>query len=225
VPAWAAEAYATHASHFVDQRIIESHQLQGVYGGAPNFVAAFDAELFGHWWYEGPRFLDLVARGCAARAEFDEHCPLPLNAFDYLADHPTHQVQEPAVSSWGDGGDFRVWVSEENDWLWRRVHDARLRLGEAVRRGASGMLAQRALKQATREVMLAQSSDWPFILKMDTQTGYASRRPVVHLSRAHRLLEGLERGTLHEPDVAQMELRDAVFPEVDPAPFAASTEA
>jgi 1,4-alpha-glucan branching enzyme len=218
-PQAAARALAGHAAHFVDQRIIDTMRLTPKLEGAPNFVAAFDAELFGHWWYEGPRFLDLVARGCAARAEYDPHSPRPVSAWRYLSDNPTHQVQEPAVSSWGDGGAFTVWVNSDNDHLWREIHDARARLGDAVRRGSKSSLEGRALAQATRELMLAQSSDWPFILTMGTQMGYAGRRTAVHLSRAHRLLDQLERGAVDEPDLRQLEERDAVFSEVDPAPF------
>ena len=67
--------------------------------------------------------------------------------------------------------------------------------------------------------MLAQSSDWPFILTMGTQMGYGLRRPVVHLSRLHRLLEGLETGRVDEADLLQIEDRDGVFADVDPRTF------
>jgi 1,4-alpha-glucan branching enzyme len=138
--------------------------------------------------------------------------PKPVSAHHYLELEPTQQVAHPAVSSWGDGGAFEVWCNDKNDWLWRRVQDAQLRYAEAVVKFGDG---SRAMQQAARELLLAQSSDWPFILTMGTQTGYASRRPVVHLSRMHRLLSALERGQINEADVAQLEERDGVFPDVD----------
>jgi 1,4-alpha-glucan branching enzyme len=91
----------------------------------------------------------------------------------------------------------------------------RSRRGRGRGRGVVG----RALRQATREVLLAQSSDWPFILTMGTQTGYATKRPVSHLSRAHRLLAMLEQGGIDDQDLAQLEERDVVFEDVDPSLF------
>lgn len=223
VPAWAEEAVRQHADHFVNRRIQEARALKDRYGKEPCITAAFDAELFGHWWFEGPRFIDVMMRALAARHGKEPGCPRPVSAFQYLDEHPTHQVAEPAVSSWGDGGAFKVWVNGKNDWLWRKVHDARLRLGEAARRHGDkdpSSREGRALRQAAREVLLASSSDWPFILTMGTQEGYAAKRPIVHLSRAHRLFDGLERGTVDEADLSQMEERDAIFPGVDPGAFA-----
>lgn len=222
----AERAAAAHAAHFVDMRVEQARRAKAELGIWPCFTAAFDAELFGHWWYEGPRFLDGVVRRCAARAGHDDAAPLPMSAWRYLEEQPRHQLMEPAVSSWGDGGAFRVWVNGENDWLWRLVHDCRERLGHQVRRFQQQRpndVEARALRQATREMLLAQSSDWPFILTMGTQMGYARERPVTHLARAHRLLHGLETGDLSWNDLAQMELRDGLFQDVDPSPFAAET--
>lgn len=221
-PAEAEAAVQGHSSHFVNRRIEDARRLRAQLGVEPCITAAFDAELFGHWWFEGTRFLDLVVRKLAERAKSDPATPRPVTAFAYLEQHQTHQVTEPAVSSWGDGGAFSVWVNGKNDHFWRKLHDARLRLGDVARRYQHedpGSIAGRALKQATREVLLASSSDWPFILTMGTQMGYAHRRPLVHLSRAHRLLAGLEQGQVDEADLHQMEVRDGLFPEVDPAPF------
>jgi 1,4-alpha-glucan branching enzyme len=222
-PQWAADAAREHAAHFVGSRIGQARHLKSELGVWPCFTAAFDAELFGHWWYEGPRFLDEVVRGCVQRASSEEASPRPMSVWRYLSENPRHQLQEPAVSSWGDGGAFSVWVNGENDWLWRKVHDCRLRLKEQARRFAHNRPDEgqaRLLKQATRELLLAQSSDWPFILTMGTQMGYAKERPVIHLGRAHRMLHYLESGNVSWDDVAQLEERDAVFADVDPSLFA-----
>ena len=130
------------------------------------------------------------------------------------------QVSHPAVSSWGDGGAFEVWVNDKNDWLHKRIFDVRARLAGSVQRHQhepADSVVGRALRQATREVLLAQSSDWPFILTMGTQTGYATKRPVSHLSRAHRLLAMLEQGGIDTKDLAQVEERDGVCKDVDPS--------
>lgn len=220
-PLAAAQAVAEHAWHFARRRAEDARDVEAAIGADACITAAFDAELFGHWWHEGPWFLDKFLRILATGEVDGRSCPRPVSAWTYLTEHPTQQVSYPAVSSWGDGGAFEVWCNPVNDWLWKRVHDAKARLAAAVDRSGPnpGGLLGRALQQATREVMLGQSSDWPFILTMGTQMGYATRRPVVHLSRAHRLLAQLERGNLNETDLIQLEERDCVFPDVDPSHF------
>lgn len=221
-PHAASQAIDEHVRHFAAQRSNDAVKLANWLGTKPCITSAFDAELFGHWWHEGPRFLDGALRALAAAAQRGEDAPQPISATAYLEQEPTQQVVYPSVSSWGDAGAFAVWVNQNNDWVWRKIHDVRLRLGAAVRRLGSqpGGLYERALKQATREVMLAQSSDWPFILTMGTQTGYAGKRPVVHMARAHRLLWALEQDHIDENDLAQMEERDGLFPDVAVRHFA-----
>ena len=221
-PVAAATATAEHAWHFARRRTEDAADVEAALGASPCITAAFDAELFGHWWHEGPWFLDAFLRILAKGDVDGRPCPKPVTASGYLTSNPTQQVSYPAVSSWGDGGAFEVWVNETNDWLPRRVYDVRARLAGAVHRHQHeprGSVVYRALQQATREVLLAQSSDWPFILTMGTQTGYASKRPVAHLSRAHRLLAMLERGGIDEGDLSQLEERDPVFRDVDPSLF------
>lgn len=219
-PAAAARQIATHAAHFADRRIMQARHLTHSLHAPPCVVTSFDAELFGHWWYEGPRFLDAAIRHLHHRRE-EEGCPRPVSASAYLANHHRHQMAEPAVSSWGDQGAFQVWVNEKNDWLWRCIHDARLRLRNVIRdhRNQDSEIVESALLQACREVMLAQSSDWPFIITMDTQAGYALKRPLQHLSRAHQLMHGIEQNQLDWEQIKRIESRDPVFPRVELEPF------
>jgi 1,4-alpha-glucan branching enzyme len=218
-PHTAAKQILTHAAHFADRRIMQARSLAATLDVDPCIVTSFDAELFGHWWYEGPRFLDATIRHLANR-QHESGCPKVVSAVHYLQENHRHQMTEPAVSSWGDGGAFQVWVNEKNDWLWRCVHDARLRLKDILDHHAPRTeLQQRAVKQACREVMLAQSSDWPFILTMGTQAGYALKRPVQHLSRAHQLMHAIEKDNLDPEHLRRVETRDGIFPEVDPSPF------
>jgi 1,4-alpha-glucan branching enzyme len=218
-PLAAAQAVAEHARHFARRRTEDAVDVEAALGTSPCITAAFDAELFGHWWHEGPWFLDAFLRELAKGTVDGKPAPQPVTASGYLTREPTQQVSYPAVSSWGDGGAFEVWCNETNDWLHKKVFDARARLAPLVQRyeHERGTTVARALRQATREVLLAQSSDWPFILTMGTQTGYATKRPVSHLSRAHRLMAMLERAHVDEADLAQLEERDVVFADVDPS--------
>jgi 1,4-alpha-glucan branching enzyme len=216
-PDAAAHAVRAHAEHFVGRRLADVAAIHEELGVAPCITAAFDAELFGHWWFEGPMFLDEVMRRLATSSL------RARSTIAYLANEPRHQLTHPAVSSWGDGGGLRVWVNEDNDWLWFPLHQLRMELGDAARtHGAAvaGSWQWRALRQATREVMLAQSSDWPFIIAMGTQVGYAVRRPMEHVARAQRLLHALSSGHVDEADMAQIEERDHLFEDVDPHWFA-----
>ncbi len=222
-PLAAAQAVSEHAWHFARRRAEDAQDVEAVIGEHACITAAFDAELFGHWWHEGPWFLDKFLRILAEGHVDGRPAPKPVSAMTYLEQHPTQQVAYPAVSSWGDGGAFEVWVNPKNDWMWKRIHDAQVRLEAALAHhgNVTTGIVGRALRQATREVLLAQSSDWPFILTMGTQMGYATKRPVVHLARAHRILAGLERNTLNESDLTQIEDRDCVFVDVDPGVFRA----
>src|SRR5207248_1774555 len=86
----------------------------------PLVVSPYDAELFGHWWFEGPMFLDLLARKIAA----DRSSVSLTTAADYLAEYPINALGDPSPSSWGDGGYSSMWVDGSNDWIYRHVHRA-----------------------------------------------------------------------------------------------------
>ena len=95
----------------------------------PLVVSPYDAELFGHWWYEGPEFLDsLVRQGCGDQQRFKLITP-----GDYLMLHPTNQVARPASSSWGEEGYWRVWLNETNEWILPHLQMAQTRMTKLAR--------------------------------------------------------------------------------------------
>ncbi len=221
-----AEARAwEHGRHFAERRILAGTELKRVLKQEPVITAPFDAELFGHWWFEGPRFLESALRHLATLPG----APRPTTPSAYLRANPVQQVAEPATSSWGDGGYFKVWCNAGNDWGWRPLLQAKDAFARAI--NARGVPSHgwraRVVKQAARELLLAQSSDWPFIVTMGTQMGYAKQQPLVHLNRFWRLMalwdqetEAITEDQLR--DIQQMEDRDNVFPEVNPAVFASA---
>jgi 1,4-alpha-glucan branching enzyme len=170
----------------------------------------YDAELFGHWWFEGPEWLDAVLRGAAERG-------LRATSPDiYLTDYPVTQESEPSTSSWGEGGYFEVWVNPKTDWIYPQIHDANRRMVALVDRArVPGDLAGRALAQAGRELLLAQASDWPFIIRNETSVGYARSRLHCHLDRFRRLAEALESDSVDEAELAAMEAQENLFPRID----------
>ena len=214
-----------HARDFVEKRQAQVAWLSQRLDRRPIIVSPYDAELFGHWWFEGPTFLAEVLRLCSQPGS-----PVQLQtASGYLADYTVNAVCDPAPSSWGEGGYSAVWLDSSNDWIYRHVHHAESKMHELVAKfgskedaaqpSAEPSLISRALVQAGRELLLSQSSDWAFIMKTGTAVSYAESRVRSHLQRFGRLATELEAGTIDESFLAECEARDNLFPHLDPRLF------
>src|SRR5262249_54942051 len=147
---------------------------------APIVVAPYDAELYGHWWFEGPQFLEGVFRQLPRTNGEVE----PITLRQYLERNPVTVEATPAATSWGAGGYGDVWVGPETAWSWRHVHHATRYVEWLVKkyRHADGLVGE-ALDQTIRELLLLQSSDWNFIIKTGTATRYAEARIRAHTHR------------------------------------------
>lgn len=214
-PALAGQRVVEHAAAYLEGRAAQLQSLAGAMEREPLLVAPFDAELFGHWWFEGPRFLaELFRQGAAAGVRF-------VHLRGVLAANPALQVSRPSPSSWGKGGYHDYWLNETNSWVvaeWQRASRAMV---ERVSRGVGSAGQRRWLTQAGRELLLAQSSDWSFILRAGTTTELARDRIHRHLDRFWRLLDAVESGV--EPDagwLAGLEREDGLFPGLNAADWA-----
>jgi 1,4-alpha-glucan branching enzyme len=208
----ALHAADEHANHFLRTRISQIERLSELLDRAPFVLCPYDAELFGHWWYEGPEFLNYFVR----KAYYDQNVFSLTTPEDYLARHPSNQVATPAASSWGEGGYLGVWLNEKNQWIYPHLQIAQERMSELARRFTQpDPLQERALKQAARELLLAQSSDWPFILQTGTSPNYARKRIHDHLLRFTSLYEQLNANNVDEPSLKRVEISDNIFPEID----------
>jgi 1,4-alpha-glucan branching enzyme len=212
-PDAAKERAALHASNFMYNRERQIEHLSAYMDRRPLVVSPYDAELFGHWWFEGPWFLDFLARKIA----FDQHTVRLVTGGDYLDENPVNTVCEPSPSSWGDGGYSAVWIDGSNDWIYRHLHRAESRMRELAEKWPDGSddLTRRALNQAVRELLLAQSSDWAFIMKTATAVKYACDRLKTHLARFRRLDHQLSSGAIDQEWLRDLESRDNIFPELD----------
>jgi 1,4-alpha-glucan branching enzyme len=208
----ALEAARGHAAHFWESRIAQTHRAKELMQHPPVLVCPYDAELFGHWWYEGPEFLDaLVRTACAGKDNL-----VLVSPDDYLEQHSRLQVATPASSSWGEGGYWRMWLNEQTEWVFRGLRPAQERMTGLVDSLAKPTpLQTRGLKQAGRELLLAQASDWPFILRTGTSPEYARNRVETHLSRFATLYDQLKKGRLREALLHEFEATDNLFPELD----------
>jgi 1,4-alpha-glucan branching enzyme len=213
VRSWALEKAALHAGNFLFNRQRQVEHLAGVMGRPPIVVSPYDAELFGHWWFEGPDFLNYLFR----KMHHDQDAVKAITAPEYLDLFPECEVVQPPLSTWGARGFADVWLNGSNDWIYPHLETAAERMVELARRYESpGDLERRALDQAARELLLAQSSDWAFIMKTNTTVEYAKKRTRDHVARftyLYRALTG-EVG-LEEPIVAEFEGKDNIFPELD----------
>ena len=210
IPSAAQQRAWDHASDFVENRHRQIRWLADHMDTAPIVLAPYDAELFGHWWFEGPLFLENVFR---ILAQSDEIASTTLG--EYLEASPTHDVAEPEVSSWGAGGYAGVWLDPVSGWMLRHVDHAAREIVDIMKRHArDGGIYGRAARQAMREVMLLVSSDWPFLIKTGTAPHYARARFEAHLARFRRLESMINSGEFDEPWLADVEARDNIFPNV-----------
>jgi 1,4-alpha-glucan branching enzyme len=202
-----------HGGHFVFCRQHQLRFLRSHIDEPPIVVAPYDAELFGHWWYEGPEFLENVFR-TAWHARDDFIC---ATLGGYYAAHPPTQTATPSSSSWGDKGYFEVWLNGANDWIYRHLHKAEERMIEMAARYAERPPephVERALNQAVRELLLAQSSDWAFLMTVGTAVPYAEKRTRNHLHRFTRLYHMIGCGSIDEAYVDSLRELNPAFPDV-----------
>jgi 1,4-alpha-glucan branching enzyme len=205
----------SHAAHFLEARLKQLGRLRPVVPVPPVVVSPFDAELFGHWWFEGPEWLAAFLRQ-ASRMPSTLQLTTPG---DYLDAFDTHQVLEPAVSSWGDEGYNAVWLDPSNAWIYPRLHAAESGMIFTAHLFASrknlAEIEDRALRQQARELLLAQSSDWAFLMRAGTAREYGSRRTHDHLERFDRLYAELHSGRIDSVFLESCEQRDNIFPRMN----------
>jgi 1,4-alpha-glucan branching enzyme len=201
-----------HAKHFVQSRLEQAANLQQTLREPPTIVSPYDAELFGHWWFEGPHFLDQVIRKTASSQSQFKLATLS----DLLEQYPKPVCMQPAASSWGEQGYQQVWLNERTQWLYRHQHQAERCMVELANSfpSAEGLL-RRALSQAARELLLAQSSDWPFLISQQTAVPYAMRRFRGHIHRFHQLRQQISSRVIEEDWLQTIESQDSVFPSLD----------
>ena len=205
---------ARHAAHFVSCRVEQIKSRASQMDRPPMVVSPYDAELFGHWWFEGPQFIEFMIR----QITFDQDVVELATPGDYLDRHPVLQKSTPSASSWGWQGYNECWLSGVNEWIYPHLHHAARVMTELATRfqgESAGSLRDRLLRQAARSLLLAQSSDWPFIMKCGTAVEYANKRVRDQLARFHFLCEAAARNEVEERKLAALEQMDNLFPFLD----------
>jgi 1,4-alpha-glucan branching enzyme len=204
-PALAADAVRRHAADFVDTVVRRLRTLRAQHGRPGLVVAAYDTELYGHWWHEGPAWLEAVLR---ALPEAGVRVSTLRGALE--AGHLGSPVELPA-SSWGTGKDWRVWDGEKVSDI---VHGNAEVQRALLSLDFSGRVRVPAVDQAVREALLALSSDWAFMVTKDSAADYARYRAKVHAERFAELASLIRAGRAAER-AAQLRQVDGPFGHLD----------
>ena len=220
-PDRAADRVQDHANHFVGlvEELINQYQSDtGRYG---IIASNYDTELFGHWWFEGVDWLKHVLRGLAGSKSVDL-----TTASTFVDTHQPEKVIALPESSWGTGGNHFTWLNVDTQWMWEPIHAAEERMESLAARYPNATGEQKdLLNQAARELLLLQSSDWPFLVTTGQAKEYASQRFTEHVERFTSMADLAESGgvltdTERESLVALSE-RDNPFDRIDYRNFAA----
>ncbi|HEX4019885.1 MAG TPA: 1,4-alpha-glucan branching protein domain-containing protein [Acidobacteriaceae bacterium] len=223
-PEKAAARTRDHAEHFVT---LVYEALKPSFGDAvpPILTAPFDAELFGHWWFEGPMWLEHVARVIARK-----DVPIALTtASEYLDKYPAAGYLALEEGSWGKNGTNEVWLNPDTRWTWRHIYPAEASVREAAAstQWRGNPLGTRILKQLCRELLLLESSDWQFLITTESARDYAEERFLEHLESFRSTEETwrsfLATGSISEDQdvaLAAIEKQDSIFADIDPSLWA-----
>ncbi len=156
-------------------------------GEPPIAVVALDAELLGHWWYEGPSWLESTLRRLRGDAAL---ATTTLQADRQRRDAP--QRMDLPESSWGAGKGHGAWVAPQTQALWARLRAAERRWVDLPDGDAKTV--------AWRQLSLAAASDWPFLVVRDQSRRYALERVEGHLADFGAACEGRDLATLTARD-------------------------
>ncbi|MBW8038812.1 MAG: DUF1957 domain-containing protein [Planctomycetes bacterium] len=212
-----------HSQHFcrqVKMRLVENYKQTGRHGIV---VACFDAELFGHWWFEGPRFLRDVLLTLNADPEVQLCTPQT-----YLDKHPPDKLVSLSEGSWGEGGDHRIWANEKVNWMWQVEYRCEALFGKLTYHlpWRSHHALREILQKAGRELLLLQASDWPFVISQGQAIDYAIKRFMAHVARFECLTDIAEElardpkylsklNKVQKFEVQDAEIHDVVFQQIN----------
>ncbi|MGE3126315.1 MAG: glycoside hydrolase family 57 protein [Fimbriimonadaceae bacterium] len=205
-----------HARDFVSLVRESLARYRGATGKDGTVVAMYDTELFGHWWAEGPEFLYETA------LEMARHDDLAMvsggDVVDSVPDDGTIHLPE---GSWGEGGHHSVWLNADNHWTWEKLYPAQRRMNSLSNITVAD--AKPFVTQCARELLLAEASDWQFLISTWSARDYAEVRFQDHVNRFEQLAAIAERIAQGESPTAEdrrflseCQQKDAPFPNLDP---------
>ena len=210
---WAKDSAERQAGHFLDCRTKQIENLASYMDKPPIILCPYDAELYGHWWYEGPYWLYILFK----KIYYDECNFKLITPSEYIDRYPEIQLSTPCRSSWGANGYSEVWLNPTNDYVHRHLHKAGDRMCELANNfpNIENSLIKRALNQAARELLLAQTSCWLFIITNGTMDDYARKRIKDHIGRFTKLYYQIKDDKIDEEFLQDIEEKDDIFKDID----------
>jgi 1,4-alpha-glucan branching enzyme len=219
-PWQAYERIGDHAADFIDTLKGTLGYYKGQADRTGTLVAMYDTELFGHWWWEGPEFL----YEAALRLHHDPDLE-PVTGGDLIDQEPPKHMITLPEGSWGEGGYHYVWINDDNIWTWEKLYPCERRMRTLAQKCKSGLARDIAI-QTARELLLAEASDWQFLISTFSARDYAEIRFQDHIDRFERLADLAERvhagakmSADEEAFLAECRQKDAPFPDLDLAPW------
>ncbi len=211
-PSAASAQAIMHAHAYLSDRKVQARAASyWMKDRSPIIVCPYDAELFGHWWFEGIQFLEAFFRTMSRK---DEENPLRLVTMsEYLSENPSCPRSEPEFSSWAEGGYAEAWLDGRNDWVLRHTRRAAERMRElTIRFPNESGLRERILNQAAREVLLAMSSDWALLLRSGKSADLAAKQIRESIYNFNHIYEMLSAHTVETEWLTSLEKRNNIFP-------------
>jgi 1,4-alpha-glucan branching enzyme len=208
-----------HSQHFcsVIREALSEYKKQT--GRPGTVVAPFDAELYGHWWHEGPRFLRDVIFTLASDPDIE------LSTTQHtLAEQPPDKVMQLPESSWGLDGNNSVWLNDHTKWMWEIEYRAEGRLLRSLHELPWRRMPEvkQMLERSARQLLLLQASDWPFIVHAGQATDYAIQRFAGHATRFDRMMAiadsvsgGAAINPLEQIQITEADAHDDIFAQID----------
>ena len=210
---WANDSAEMQAGHFFDSRTKQIDLLSQSMNVPPIILCPYDAELYGHWWYEGPYWLYILFK----KIYYNQSNFKLITPGEYIDKYPEIQVSTPCRSSWGANGYSEVWLNPTNDYVHQHLHTAGDRMCELAVSfpNEKNSLRKKALNQCARELLLAQSSDWLFIITNGTMVDYAKKRIKDHIGRFTKLYYQIKEDNIDEEFLKDIMKKDKIFPDID----------
>ena len=212
-PQAASERVIEHARLFMESTISRLEEASKHMDGMPLSLYAHNASNFGRYWYEGPQFIEAIFRMASEYGNFQFLCP---SEYIYKQNLSTFQVVSPEFSSMGFNGYAETWLDVSNDWIYRHLARSTERMIELAERFPDDTgLKERALNQAAREILLAQSSDWPALLYRQDSTEYARNHVESALRNFTTIYEALGSNYISTEWLTTLERRHNIFPHIN----------
>ena len=205
-----------HANHFINTLNNELTDFHNKHNREGIIVSPYDFELYGHWWMEGVDWLKRVFE------LISQHKNIEMITFsDYIAKYKDQfSTIKMGRSSWGEGGQFQVWLNKQHGWIWPYINGSIKEFENVLEMNLNpNEWEARILKQIARELILMEGSDWPFLLYTEQAKEYANQRFHHHHQRFNKLIWGAkdfqEKRRIAFHELEQIEDIDSCFPDIN----------